>query len=265
MLKKITRIGIIGYGLIGKEVHQMIKKSANKNLEIAFIYDIVQEKLKDVERELVLDDLNRFSEKKPDLVIEMAHPEITRKWGTKILEYCDYMFISVTALSDQGMEEKLKKVTKKYGTCAYVPHGGAIGIDAIFENRNVWETISIIMKKPPKNIDYTKVDINPEDIKEETVLYDGPTRGICPLFPRNVNTHAAIAYAGIGFDKTNSLLVVNPAWKVATIALHARSKDIEIKTERIETITGVTGISTPASIYNSLQIATFKDPGIHLC
>lgn len=48
------------------------------------------------------------------------------------------------------------------------------------------------MKKPPANIDCVNIGIDPDSIKTETVLYDGPTRGICPKFPRNVNTHASI-------------------------------------------------------------------------
>ena len=36
------------------------------------------------------------------------------------------------------------------------------------------------MKKPPANVDCAAVGIDPDSIKEETVLYDGPTRGICP-------------------------------------------------------------------------------------
>ena len=57
---------------------------------------------------------------------------------------------------------------------------------------DVWESVEIVMKKPPANVDCANVGIDPESIKEETVLYDGPTRGICPKFPRNVNTHASI-------------------------------------------------------------------------
>ena len=253
MKNKISRIGIVGYGPIGKAVHQMVNDMSDNCLEVAFIYDIVQENLKDIEVDLVLKDLAEFPKKEPDLIIEMAHPDVTRKWGTKILKHCDYMFISVTALADQGMVEILKETTHKYGTSAFVPHGGVIGMDAIFENRNIWDSVSIIMKKPPDNIDYTEVDINPEEIKEETVLYKGPTRGICSLFPRNVNTHATIAYAGIGFDKTSSLLVVNPKWDTATLAVHAKAKGVEINIERDEAISGVTGATTTALIYNNLQ------------
>ncbi len=264
MKNKTTQIGIIGYGMIGKAVHQMINDAPDNCLEVAFIYDIERENLKDIEEDLVLGDLADFPKKNPDLIIEMAHPDVTREWGTRILKNCDYMFVSVTVLADQGMINKLEEATHGNGTRAFIPHGGLIGMDAIFENRNIWDSVSIIMKKPVDNIDYTEVDINPKEIKKKTVLYDGPTRGVCPLFPRNVNTHAAIAYAGIGFDKTNSLLVVDPKWDKATVAVHAKAEGVEINIERIEAISGVTGATTPNSIYNSLQMAVSNSPGIHL-
>jgi aspartate dehydrogenase len=137
-------------------------------------------------------------------------------------------------------------------------------MDTLLENRDVWESVDVIMKKPPKNVDCAAVGLDPDSIKEETVLYDGPTRDICPKFPRNVNTHAAIAYAGIGFDRTHSLLVVNPEWTEAIVEIQAKGPGIELNVSRIESITGVTGASTPASIYNTVQMIGSTGPGIHL-
>lgn len=265
MAQKITRVGLIGYGLIGRAVHQKIAQDPQSGMEVVFIHDISPEALQGVPEELILADLSQFTTREPDLVVEMAHPDVTRQWGTTILEKADYLFISVTALADEGMEEKLEAVTHRYGTRAYVPHGGVVGMDALRENRDVWETVDIVMKKPPRNVDCARVGIDPDRVTEETVLYDGPTRGICPLFPRNVNTHATIAYAGIGFDRTHSVLIVNPAWHTATLAVHAKGPGIELHVERVEGITGVTGASTPASIYNSVRMIGSTGPGIHLC
>jgi aspartate dehydrogenase len=264
MSKKITRIGLIGYGQIGKAVHEMIDKDPDNGMEIVFIHDQSSAILEKIPGELVLKELSGFMEKEPDLVVEVAHPDITRQWGKIIVEQTNYVLGSVTALADPEVERMLVETTREHGTRVFIPHGGVIGLDALYENRNVWDSVDVIMKKPPKNVDCAAVGLDPDQIKEETVLYDGPTRGICPQFPRNVNTHAAIALAGIGFDRTHSLLVVNPAWKTATVAIRAQGGGIELKIERIEGITGVTGTSTPASIYNSVQMIGSTSPGIHL-
>ena len=257
-----TRVGLIGYGLIGQAVREMIESNDN-GMEVVFINDADTSRLTDL-GDLGLEDLGDFDSRSADLIVEMAHPDVTRKWGTKILEKTNYMFISVTALADRDLELSIEATTAKHGTRAFVPHGGVVGMDALLENRDIWESVDVVMKKSPKNVDCAAAGVDPESITEETVLYDGPTRGICPMFPRNVNSHAAIAYAGIGFDRTRSRLIVDPAWTNATVAIHAKAPGVDLTVERVEEITGVTGASTPASIYNTVQMIGATGPGIHL-
>ncbi len=264
MSTNATRIGLVGYGQIGRAVHHMINANPHTGMQVVFVHDQFAAALNDIPADLALDDLAQFEEKKPDLIVEMAHPDVTRAWGKAILEKTNYMFISVTALADRQVEQDIEETTQRCGTRAFVPHGGVVGMDALLENRDVWESVDVIMKKPPHNVDCAAAGLDPDEIKEETTLYDGPTRGICPLFPRNVNTHAAIAYAGIGFDRTHSVLQVSPAWKEATVAIHAKGPGIDLHVERVEGITGVTGASTPASIYNTVQMIGSTGPGIHL-
>ena len=264
MSQKVTRIGLIGYGQIGRAVHAMIDADASNGMEIVFIHDQFAEALQEAPDELVLENLGDFEQKNPDLIVEMAHPDVTRQWGKTIVEKTNYMLVSVTAMADPEIEQQLQEATAQHGTRVFIPHGGVVGMDALLENRDVWESVDVVMKKPPRNVDCAAVGLDPDDIKEETVLYDGPTRGVCPKFPRNVNTHAAIALAGIGFDRTHSTLVVNPEWTAAIVAFHAQGPGIELKVERIEGITGVTGASTPASIYNTVQMIGSTGPGIHL-
>lgn len=264
MAQKITRIGLIGHGQIGKAVHEMIDRDPANGMEVVFVHDQMTDRLADVAEDLVLENLADFDSRQADLIVEMAHPAVTREWGRALLEKTNYMLISVTALADPEIEQMLEETTQKHGTRAFLPHGGVVGMDALRENRDVWEEVHAVMKKPPKNVDCANAGVDPDSVTEETVLYDGPTRGVCPLFPRNTNTLAAIAYAGIGFERTKSTLIVNPAWNTATVAIHAKGPGIEMNIERVEGITGVTGASTPASIFNSVQTIGSTGPGIHL-
>jgi len=264
MPKKTTRIGLLGYGQIGRAVHHMIDKDSQNGMEVVFIHDEKPGAVKDIPEYLILKDLGNFAAKEADLVVEMAHPEVTRQWGAAILEKTNYLLISVTALADRELEEKLRATAREYGTRAFIPHGGVVGMDALLENRDVWDEVTVTMKKPPKNVDCSAAGVDADAITGETVLYDGPTRDICPKFPRNVNTLAAIAYAGIGFERTRAILVVNPEWKTATVAIEARGPGIQLNVERVEGITGVTGASTPASIYNTVQMIGSTGPGIHI-
>lgn len=264
MAQKTTRIGMIGYGQIGKVVHRMIEADPNNGMEVVFVHDQLTEAVAELSPELILEHLGDFESRRPDLVVELAHPSVTREWGKTILEKTNYMPISVTALADREIEKMLDETTQRCGTRAFLPHGGVVGMDALRENREVWEEVHAVMKKPPKNVDCANAGVDPDTVVNEQVLYDGPTRDVCPLFPRNTNTLASIAYAGIGFDKTRSTLIVNPEWNTATVAIHAKGGGIELNVERIEGITGVTGASTPASIFNSVQTIGSTGPGVHL-
>ena len=259
-----TRIGLIGYGTIGTAVHQLIEADADNGMETVFVHDQDPARLSELPDGLALAELGDFETRQADLIIEMAHLEVTREWGVEILSKTNYMMVSVTAIADPEIEKSLEKTALDNGTRAFIPHGGVVGMDALLENRDVWESVDVVMKKNPKNVDCALAGVDADSITEETVLYDGPTRGICPKFPRNVNTHAAIAYAGIGFERTHSLLVVNPAWNTATVTICAKGPGIDLNVSRVEGITGVTGASTPASIYNTVQMIGSTGPGIHL-
>ena len=263
-MPQTTRIGLIGYGQIGAEVHQMIGKDPNNGMEVVFVHDQMKERLQSLQSDLVLNDLGDFASKEPDLVVEMAHPDVTRQWGEKLLQNTNYLLISVTALADPEIEKMLEETTQQHGTRAFLPHGGVVGMDALLENRNVWDEVHSVMKKPPKNVDCAAAGVDPDSITKETVLYDGPTRHVCPKFPRNTNTLAAIAYAGIGFDRTRSTLIVNPDWDTATVEIHAKVGGITLDVSRVEGITGVTGASTPASIFNTIQMIGSTGSGIHI-
>ncbi len=212
----------------------------------------------------MLEDLNDLARCKPDLVVEMAHKEVAKQWAPVILPVCDMMVVSVTAIAEPETEALFKELAQKHGRRLFLPHGGVVGMDALIECRDMLDSVHVTMKKPPMNVDCSNVGVDPESVTEQTVLYDGPARGACPKFPRNVNTIAAIAYAGIGLDRTRATLVVNPQWNTATVALEARGEGLEINVERSEMITGVTGAATPASMYNSIQTICNQQPGIHL-
>ena len=78
------------------------------------------------------------------------------------------------------------------------------------------------MKKNPRNLNFDAVpDIKAEDITAETVLYDGPTRGVLPLYPKNVNSHATLALSTLGLDRTRSILVADPSLEVSVIEIDA--------------------------------------------
>lgn len=260
------RIGIIGYGYIGKYVYEQLTSRPELGLEVAFVYNRSPEKVAGLPPRLVLDELAHFADRGADLVVELAHPRVTQEYGAALLAVTDYMPLSMTALADAALEQLLLDTARRHDTCLYIPHGAVIGTDALEEGREIWEEVRITMKKPPRTFDFSAApQFQAEQIHSETLLYEGPTRGICPLFPRNVNSHAAVALAGIGFDRTHSVLVADPGLEVSVIEIEMRGQGVEVKVQRRNPMQGVSGVFTLVSSLASICRAKGRHRGLQFC
>lgn len=255
-----ARIGLIGLGYIGRYIYEQITSRPDLGLEVAFVHDLASERLAGLPAEIGLKDINGFASRRPDLVVEMAHPRVTRQFGEMFLREADYMPLSMTAFADAGLERQLLDTARSNGTCLFIPHGAVVGLENIFEGRDLWEDVTMVMKKSPKNLDFSAApQFVPKEITKATVLYDGPTRAVCPLFPRNVNSHATVALAGIGFDRTRSVLIADPALEVSVIEIAAQGKGVAMKIERSNPLKGVSGVFTLNSTLAAVCRA--KGPG----
>lgn len=164
----------------------------------------------------------------------------------RILKQSDLFLFSVTSFADPQFEADARALTAKYGTHIYIPHGAILGLDGILDGRSGWESITIETTKNPASLG--------RDDQEYTVLYEGPTREACSLYPRNVNVHAAVAMAGIGFEKTHSKIISDPSVHTNThvISVKGPGMDIQIRVSSFSE-GGVTGKYTPLSACGSLH------------
>jgi len=265
MTEKRSRIGLIGFGYLGSYVYKQISTRPELGMDIAFVFDIIRENIVEVPTNLVLEDLSDFAKKAPDLIVELAHPSITRQYGEIFLQSTNYLAFSVTAFADPTLEKNLPAVARKSGTCLIIPHGAVVGLEAIHEGRELWEEVVISMTKSPKNLDFSESsDYTADQILKKTILYDGPTRGICPQFPRNVNTHAALAIGSLGFDRTRSILIAEPGIDVSIIEIEARGKGVELRVERTNPMVGVSGTLTLYSAFASVCRAASTGKGLEI-
>lgn len=223
--RSATRVGLIGFGHIGSRVYERVRKQPGLGLEIAFVHNRSATRLKGVDPAHVLTDLSALASRKPDLVVEMAHPSYTREHGERILAHADYLPLSVTALADDDLMARLTARAKASGTRLLIPHGALIGTENLLEWRHMWASVEIAFYKAPENIDFSESGFDPKSIRGETVVYDGPVRGIAKLFPRNVNTMVTCALATLGLDATRARLIAVPGQKVAIADIHATGKD----------------------------------------
>ncbi|XP_045172626.2 aspartate dehydrogenase domain-containing protein-like [Mercenaria mercenaria] len=272
------RIGIVGYGNLGQYLVQQIQSRGD--LELAFVWNRTSSALEGkVEKPCILEDLNNFAEREADLIVEVAHPCITRDYGERFLAHADFMIGSPTAMADASTERKLRAAASQNGL--YVPSGALWGGEDIrrMADRGTLQALKVTMKKPPESFKLNEPLKSKNDaVKSDAViLYDGPVRELCPLAPNNVNTMAAAAVAAhnLGFDKVQGSIVSDPSltdWHVVQVDAWGPGNIEDDTAFHCQTIRRnpakigfVTGSATYASFLSSMIGARGKGPGVHLC
>ena len=259
-----TRIGVAGYGFIGRELCRLIRNTPEWNLELAFVWNRDPAKLAELPPELPLADLDQLASRAPDLVVECAHPSVTANHGVAILNAADYLPLSVNAFADPLIEVWMIALAKSRGRRIIIPHGALIGLDNLVEMRDMWRDVTITFRKNPANIDFTDSPIDPALITGKTVIYDGPARGIAALFPRNVNTMTTCALATIGLDRCRAVLIADPALSVAIAEVRAVGKDGSLhESRKVQPVVGVSGTEMlAAQVGSMLRAAGVAQPGL---
>jgi len=237
----MASIGFLGCGKIGKSMVEYIRK--NKNNKITFIQDPF---LKEEFQEKIIVDYNEEVYKDTDIIVESATADVLKENIDNILKHSNLVVFSVTAFSDEEFAKKVEKLAKEYNRHIYFPHGAILGLDGIFDGRKIITSITIETIKSPQSLGRTD--------KERTVVYEGTTRKVCQLYPRNVNVHATVALAGIGFDKTQSKIISDPTVTTNSHLISIEGEGISFKLNISSFSTGgVTGAYTPISACGTLD------------
>jgi predicted dinucleotide-utilizing enzyme len=258
------RIGIIGFGFIGRYIYQQIQEH-EPDMEVAFVWNRSPESISNLPEDIILHDLADFSDSKPDLIVELAHPAISAEYGEVFLASTNYMMLSVTAMADQDLAERLQNAALKANNKLFIPHGALIGVDSLQEGLDNWKEVTITFRKHPDSLDFSNTDIEAKSITSSTVVFDGPVRDIAKLFPRNVNTMVTCALSTLGLDDTRAVLISDPALTSLSAEVKAIGKDGSLfETKKVEQAAGVSGTGMLASQLGSIRRAMLGGkPGIN--
>ncbi len=254
---KTKRIGLVGCGVIGGAIANAARKDGFA--EVAFVHGLDRgEAAEALPGVPFLDALSAVAEEDVDLVVEAATADVVSAIALDVLARRDMLTFTMTAFADDDFREAVREQCRKSGTRLYIPHGGILALDGINDGSTVIDEIKITTTKAPKNLGL-------EDLTTEGVIYDGPTRAACSVFPRNVNVHACIALCGIGFDRTHSIIVADPKTTKMAHVIEVKGDGLEWRIEIAATAgSGVTGVYTPISGVNTVKRIVKRDYDIVL-
>jgi aspartate dehydrogenase len=212
----MLKIGLIGFGAIGKDVVSYIKDDKVEGAEIHSILVRDSEHYEELETErfMVLDNEETFFSSELDVIIECAGHDAVYQYAVKALSTgSHFITVSVGAFSDGELYDKVVEAARKYGRKLILPSAAIGGLDRIAASSiHELDEVKLITRKPPEawrgTVAEEKVDL--DTIEEEFTLYEGTARESAKLFPQSTNVSAALSIAGVGFDQTKVQVLVDP-------------------------------------------------------
>ncbi|QTD94929.1 aspartate dehydrogenase domain-containing protein [Burkholderia anthina] len=240
------KVGIIGAGAIARIIIDDLRRADIADIDYVLTSSTGRERPALPADVRWLTDAEEALARRVDLVVEAAMPDVFARFAPTVLEHADFCGFSCTALSDPALEAAVRDVTATSGRRLHVPHGAIFGLDGLSDGRDALESVVITTTKSGKSF-----GLDPDT---SGVIFDGTTRDACQRFPRSVNVHAAIALAGLGFDRTHSRIVAVPNEPRMQHRIEVTGPglawDVHVASQSLG---GVTGAYTPVSAAGSVR------------
>lgn len=217
------KLGLIGCGAIGSTLANYIKNGKAGGNELIGICDVDKANLDRLDKSLAMPGLQVTTEpdelinnKKIELIVEAANQVVVKKVSEKVIDAGKSMLImSVGALTDEKLLNKLSDKAIKKGVKIYLPSGAICGLDGV--KAASIEKISFVeltTTKNPKSLDGAPYlldkKISLSDLKEPKVIFEGNAKEAAKGFPQNINVAVALSLAGVGVEDTYVKIVADP-------------------------------------------------------
>ena len=254
------KIAVIGFGTIGAALASALRATEHSVVGVLgrpTSLDALRKKIpSSISLVSSIDDLLGLS---PDLVVECAGHEALRMYGGGVLRAARTLVVSsVGALADESLERSLRHAAATGGRLV-IPSGAMGGLDALGAARRAGlDEVLYTSRKAPPGWHGTKAEtlLDLVSINTAQAFYEGSAREAALDFPQNANVVAAVALAGIGFERTRVRLIVDPDASGNRHLLEARGAFGEISTSVLSSTfpdNPKTSILTPYSLLRAID------------
>lgn len=205
----MKQIILIGCGSLGTIIAEGIKDKLSGQYEISAVCDTSRDcagKLAACFQIPVVMSQNEIIAMKPDYVVEAASKEVVEQMAPDILRAgIDMIILSVGALVDEELVEKINQAGKSTGAKLHVASGAVGGFDLMRAVKFGGLAFSQIhTSKNPRSLNGAPGlgnEMLPEN--ETHIAFEGTSRDAIRCFPQNVNVSVSTALATLGVDNTS--------------------------------------------------------------
>ena len=233
----MLRVGLIGLGAIGTAICDAWDERLGGIARLCAIL-VRPDCAADVAKRLsndhrVVTEIAALLAQDPTFVVEAAGHQALSEYGEQVLRAgCELLIMSVGALADDALRERLERAAELGHGRLLIPAGALAGFDGLMSLRAAGlASVTYYSAKPPGAWSGTAAEdcCDLDSLEEYRVVFSGTAREAAAAFPRNANLAAAVALAGLGFDRTRVELAADPALKVNASRIIA-----ETESERLD-------------------------------
>jgi aspartate dehydrogenase len=217
----VVRLGLIGYGAIGRHIEAA---DLGRDIELCAVL-VKRPRNDDSSSRRLTNDPDRFFAHEFEAVAECAGHDAVRAHGQRVLENgADFLVTSVGAFTDETLFDRLLAAARANGRRLILPSAGIGALD-ILSAAHVGglENVTVTVRKDPSAWKGTVAErlVDLDALTAPHTVFDGAVREGARLYPQNVNISAAAAIAGLGLDKTRVVIVADPALTTHVVELEA--------------------------------------------
>lgn len=214
-----VKLGMIGFGAIGRSIVAEFQRVPVPGYDLAMVC-VRPHQLAEA-RELLPAAIKIVAA--PDamldaglgLVIEAASQAAVFETGARLIAAgIDLYVLSTGALADESLRASLQEAAHTSGARVAVPAGALAGFRALLSMRQAGlNSVVYTSTKPPLAWVGTPAEqaFDLAGLTAPAVVFDGSAADAALTFPRNANLAAAVALAGLGFERTVVRLVADPS------------------------------------------------------
>jgi aspartate dehydrogenase len=227
----MRKVAVIGYGAIGAAIAKALKPASQDRLALSAVLvrpDGAGKPSKAADGIPFVTNMEALLATDPDIVVEAASHEAVAQFGVAVLSAgkCFHV-LSAGALTDDRLRRRLEEAAAQGNARLLILAGALAGFDGLLSMRaSGLRSVKYTCTKPVGAWRGTIAESLTclDDVKGRQIIFSGNAREAANAFPQNANLAAAVALAGLGFERTRVELIADSESQENSARLEAESE-----------------------------------------